>query len=203
MAIGMAHGHCDTAVEEKQPKSNKGNWRGVTLLSVGVKILARIVANRPQAFSETLMDEEQVGFRRNRGVDDVLQVSRRITKEICFAQEGEQVTLAQYDIEKAYPRVNRYALSHYMDTDGTPRSPPRFYQRLSRTSRSEQLSGPHIRRSISPLHRRSRAQRRMSIVAASLQPISPGSAAGLPTATQTQGGTSRPGTGHQMEVQNR
>ena len=61
--------------KRKRPKSNKGNWRGVTLLSVGVKTLARIVATRVQSFSEQFMDEEQQGFRTNRGVDDVPQTS--------------------------------------------------------------------------------------------------------------------------------
>ena len=56
------------------------------------------------------MDEEQQGFRRNRGVDDVLQVSRRVTEEICFTKSGETVMLTLYDIEKAYPILNREAL---------------------------------------------------------------------------------------------
>ena len=106
--------------KKKQPKSNKGNWRGVTLLSVGVKILARIVASRLQTFSESFMDEEQQGFRRNRGVDDVLQISRRITEEVCFAKSGEPATLTLYDIEKAYPRVNREALWILLARRGAP-----------------------------------------------------------------------------------
>ena len=59
----------------KHPKTCKQNWRGVTLLSIGSKLIARIVANRVQTFSESFMDEQQQCFRRNRGVDDVLQES--------------------------------------------------------------------------------------------------------------------------------
>ena len=55
----------------KHPKSNKHNWRGVTLLSIGAKLIARVVENRVQTFTESFMDEPQQGFRRNRGVDDV------------------------------------------------------------------------------------------------------------------------------------
>ena len=92
---------------QKQPRSDKNNWRGVTLLSVGAKVVARIVANRFQTHTGEFMDERQQGFRRNRGVDDVLQVSRRITEEVVSSGPTEPVIVTLYDIEKAYPRVNR------------------------------------------------------------------------------------------------
>ena len=77
--------------KQKQPRSDKNNWRGVTLLSVGAKVVAHIVANRLQTHTEEFMDERQQGFRRNRGVDDVLQVSRRITEEVVSSGPTEPV----------------------------------------------------------------------------------------------------------------
>lgn len=108
--------------KNKPPKSNKNNWRGVVLLSVGSKLLARIVASRIQAFTETIMDEEQQGFRRNRSVDDVLQISRRLAEEISQAKgiPNQQIHLTLYDIEKAYPRINREALWEIMTRKGIP-----------------------------------------------------------------------------------
>lgn len=106
--------------KNKHPRSDKGNWRGVALLSVGVKLLARVVASRIQTFSESFMDEEQQGFPRNRGVDDVLQVSRRIAEEICSSQGQEVIKLTLYDIEKAYPRINREALWTLLHKRGAP-----------------------------------------------------------------------------------
>ena len=106
--------------KQKHPKSNKNNWRGVTLLSIGVKLISRIVASRIQQFSESFMDEEQQGFRRNRGVDDVLQVSRRIAEEICSSRGTDNVKLTLYDIEKAYPRINREALWSLLQKRGAP-----------------------------------------------------------------------------------
>ena len=44
----------------------------------GVKLLASVLASRIQQSSETFIDEEQQGFRRSRGLDDILQVSRRL-----------------------------------------------------------------------------------------------------------------------------
>ena len=106
--------------KQKHPRSNKSNWRGVTLLSIGGKLISRIVASRLQQFSESFMDEEQQGFRRNRGVDDVLQVSRRIAEEICSSRGVENVKLTLYDIEKAYPRINREALWSLLHKRGAP-----------------------------------------------------------------------------------
>ena len=66
------------------------------------------------------MDEEQQGFRRNRGVDDVLQISRRLTEEICSSRGPTHVHLTLYDIEKAYPRINRQALWTLLKRRGMP-----------------------------------------------------------------------------------
>lgn len=106
--------------KKKFPKENKNNWRGVVLLSIGSKLVARLVASRLQKFSESFLDEEQQGFRRNRSVDDVLQVTRRIAEEVCTASAGEAVHLTLYDIEKAYPRVNREALWQILHKRGAP-----------------------------------------------------------------------------------
>ena len=108
--------------KQKHPRSNKSNWRGVTLLSIGGKLISRIVASRLQQFSESFMDEEQQGFRRNRGVDDVLQVSRRIAEEVCSSRGQDNIKLTLYDIEKAYPRINREALWTLLHKRGAPAS---------------------------------------------------------------------------------
>ena len=109
----------------KHPKTCKHNWRGVTLLSIRSKLIARIVANRVQTFSESFMDEQQQGFRRNRGVDDVLQESRRLTEEIVSSRGPQNVHITLYDIEKAYPRINRDALWQLLQ-----RNTARIYQRV-------------------------------------------------------------------------
>ena len=106
--------------KKKQPKSNKGSWRGVTLLNVGFKIIARILANRLQEFSTQFMDEERQGFRRNRGVDDVLQASRSVAEEVCFTTSGDPIVLTLYDRE-GVPTRNREALRILLEKRGAPR----------------------------------------------------------------------------------
>lgn len=85
-------------------------WRGVTLLSVGAKVMARLVANRLAGWVDPWLHEAQTGFRGGCGTDDAIQVSRRIAEEISRVVSDEVVLLRFFDIEKAYPRVCRAAL---------------------------------------------------------------------------------------------
>ena len=90
--------------KNKGKKTDKNTWRGITLLSVGSKILARVVSMRLQRWDEPWMNEAQCGFRRGRGVDDLLQVSRKVLEEVNRCINDEVVMMCFFDIEKAYPR---------------------------------------------------------------------------------------------------
>ena len=92
------------------------------MLSVGSKLLARVVASRVQAWTEQFLHEAQAGVRQGRGVDDVLQATRRIVEEVASAQGSDETLLIRlFDIEKAYPRVSRDTLWKLMLTKGAPR----------------------------------------------------------------------------------
>ena len=95
----------------KGHKKDKNSWRGITLLSVGSKLIARVVATRLRSWFDAHLGLNQFGFRRGRGVDDALQLTRRLVEEVATsAGEGKGIELAFHDIEKAYPRVCRGAL---------------------------------------------------------------------------------------------
>jgi hypothetical protein len=106
--------------KRKGCKRDKAMYRGICLLSVGTKLLARIVSSRLQWWSEGFMDETQNGNRRGRGVDDVLQVSRRIAEEICRLDEDEWYLISLFDLEKAFPKVCRDALWRLLEERGCP-----------------------------------------------------------------------------------
>lgn len=79
-----------------------------TLLSIGSKLLARVVAQRVQIWSDPWIPEAQMGSRRDRSVDDALQVTRRLVEEATASQmSADTMLLRLLDIEKAYPRVSR------------------------------------------------------------------------------------------------
>ena len=106
--------HCG----EKGNTKDKNTWRGVTLLSVGTKLLARIVAMRTQMWLQEVMDEEQNGFRKGRGADDVHQVTMRLVDTLKRTKGNKTFIIAFYDIEKAYPKICREALWELLKQEG-------------------------------------------------------------------------------------
>ena len=97
--------------KRKGNKKDKNTWRGITLLSVGSKLLARVVATRLRSWFDGHLGLHQFGFRKGRGVDDALQITRRLVEEVATSSgDHEGVELSFHDIEKAYPRVCRSAL---------------------------------------------------------------------------------------------
>ena len=74
--------------KQKGKKEDRNTWRGVVLLSVGSKVLARVVAERTSKWAETFLHPNLNGFRRARGCDDTLQVTRRIAEDIVDSNFG-------------------------------------------------------------------------------------------------------------------
>lgn len=110
-------------LHKKGDRDNCNNYRGVCLLAMGSRILARVVADRLREWSEKmkLVDEDQQGFRRGRATTDATQVMMRIQEDAvdlrkrCAAhgvemEDGEKYVASLLDLRKAYPRVNKPAL---------------------------------------------------------------------------------------------
>ncbi|CAE8670872.1 unnamed protein product, partial [Polarella glacialis] len=106
--------------KKKGDRQDKNTWRGVTLLSVGTKLLARVVASRLARWSDQWLHEGQTGFRAGRGTDDAQQVSRRIAEEVSKVDGDEVVLLRFFDIEKAYPRVCKDGMWEVLKRRGCP-----------------------------------------------------------------------------------
>jgi exonuclease III len=82
-----------------------GNYRGLSLLPVTGKILARVIKNRLQPYLETQFHEAQAGFRQGRGVVDQIFVTRQLMR--ASRRHGTPLAMAFIDIEKAYDSVDR------------------------------------------------------------------------------------------------
>ena len=61
--------------KRKGDRHDRNTWRGITLLSVGSKLVARICAARLQRWTRTWLNPFQFGFRKGSGVDDVQQIT--------------------------------------------------------------------------------------------------------------------------------
>ena len=108
---------------KKGDREDPGNYRGVCLLAMGSRILARVIAKRLGRWAEdlSLLDENQAGFRKGRSTADVTQMmvrmeedvsdlKRRVNEHGCEMDENEWPVARLLDLRKAYPRVNKPAL---------------------------------------------------------------------------------------------
>ena len=95
------------------------NYRGVCLLSMCSRILARVIAKRLSWWAEWLglLDDNQAGFRAGRSTADVVQVMVRMEEDVsdCMRRvndvnEYEWPVARLLDLRKAYPRVSKPAL---------------------------------------------------------------------------------------------
>ncbi len=108
---------------KKGDRNRRDNYRGVCLLAMGSRILARIMANRIRLWAEklNLFDDDQSGFRKDRSTADATQVMVRIQEDTAdlrrrkeargeVIEDGEVPVARLLDLRKAYPRVNKPAL---------------------------------------------------------------------------------------------
>ena len=116
---------------KKGDREDPGNYRGVCLLAMGSRILARVVARRLGGWAEHLglLDENQAGFRKGRSTADVTQMMVRINEDVWDMKrrvaeydvnmnEDDWPVARLLDLRKAYPRVNKPALWSLLERCG-------------------------------------------------------------------------------------
>ena len=98
-----------TLYKNKGEKSDCSNYRGITLLSIAGKILARVLLNRlmPNIADEHL-PESQCGFRANRSTTDMVFVLRQLQEKCREQNKGVYTTFV--DLTKAFDTVSRKGL---------------------------------------------------------------------------------------------
>ena len=104
-----------------------GNYRGVCLLSMSSRVLARVIARRVSVWAEGmgLLDDNQAGFRSGRSTADVVQMMVRVQEDVddCRrrvndASECEWPVAKLLDLRKAYPRVSKPGLWSLLERYG-------------------------------------------------------------------------------------
>ena len=95
--------------KNKGDLSSCDNHRGISLLSIAGKILARIMLNRiTKHILDDVVSESQCGFRKQRGMVDMVFAIRQL-QEKCVEQH-QDLHLLFIDLTKAFDSVNRAAL---------------------------------------------------------------------------------------------
>ena len=108
--------------KRKGNRNSCDNHRGISLLSIAGKILARILLNRLNAHLENgLLPESQCGFRRGRSTVDMIFAARQL-QEKCREQNVSLLTTF-VDLTKAFDTVSRVGLWKIMSKFGCP---PKF-----------------------------------------------------------------------------
>ena len=126
---GIKRGLIIPLYKMKGDRNDPNNYRGVCLLSMGRRIVARIVATRLKAWAEDmgLLDDNQAGFRKGRSTADATQVMMRLQEDAedlkkrrgdATADDDLTPSARLLDLTKAYPRVNKPALWRLLERYG-------------------------------------------------------------------------------------
>ena len=109
--------------KNKGEKSDRSNYRGITLLSIAGLFLARVLLKRliPTIAQENT-PESQCGLRSNTGTVDMIFVLRQI-QEKC-GEENMGLYAAVVDLTKAFDTVSRDGLWKILARLGCP---PNFF----------------------------------------------------------------------------
>ena len=95
------------------------NYRGISLLSVAGKILARIIINRiNEHITDVVCSESQCGFRKGRGTVDMIFCLRQIQEK--SREHRTPLYMAFIDLTKAFDTVSRTALWIVLKKVGIP-----------------------------------------------------------------------------------
>ena len=104
---------------------NKGNrkicdnHRGISLLSIAGKILARVILNRViKHVIDDVYPESQCGFRAGRGTIDMIFSLRQIAEKV--REKKHEMYMVFVDLTKAFDTVNRTALWRVLQKLGIP-----------------------------------------------------------------------------------
>lgn len=105
-------------------KDNKyccGNHRGISLLSIAGKILARVILNRVTLFLvNSVQPEAQCGFRAGRGTIDMIFALRQVQEKVREQNKHLYIFMVFIDLTKAFDFVNRVALWIVLRKFGCP-----------------------------------------------------------------------------------
>lgn len=104
--------------KNKGDRRNCNNHRGISLLSIAGKIMARMIVNRLVPLSEGLQPESQNGFRAERGTVGMIFSARQI-QEKCREQHKD-LYMIFIDLEKAFDSVCRPGLWKLLLHSGCP-----------------------------------------------------------------------------------
>lgn len=80
------------------------NWRGLTMLTLTEKILAKLMANRVKLVAGRLVDPQQTGFLKGRDIMDNI-LTFKLVEEVANSRRRQLIFL-NLDFMKDYDRIS-------------------------------------------------------------------------------------------------
>ena len=106
--------------KRKGDRATCGNSRGISLLSVAGKVLAKLLLGRlNKNIVDRVCPESQCGFRRERGTVDMVFVVRQLQEK--RREQNRNMCIAFIDLTKAFDTVDRDLFWIVMRRFGCPR----------------------------------------------------------------------------------
>ena len=106
-------------LHKKNDKTICTNYRGISLLNVGYKILAKVINAKLKPYAEKAIGEYQCGFRSGRAPTDQM-FALRLIMEKCY-EFNVTVHQLYIDFQAAYDSINRGKLYSAMLELGVPK----------------------------------------------------------------------------------
>ena len=107
-----------TIYKEKGDRSDCGNHRGISLLSIAGKILAKTFLNKLKKISENVLPERHCGFRAERFTSDMISSLRQLQERAV--EQQTPLYMVFVDFSKAFDAVGRETLWRVIRIYGCP-----------------------------------------------------------------------------------
>lgn len=107
-----------TIFKNKGSRTDCGNYRGISLLAIAGKVLAKIIQIRIVDNFLSTVSESQCGFRSDRSTVDMIFTARQL-QEKCIEQNLDMYAVF-IDLTKAFDTVDRRALWQVLRSLGCP-----------------------------------------------------------------------------------
>ena len=95
-------------LHKKEDRTICGNYRGICILPVGYKILAKVLYKCLQVFCEDIIGDCQAGFRPNRATTDQIFIIRQALEKYWEFNKNSYHLFV--DFKQAYDSVHRPSL---------------------------------------------------------------------------------------------
>ena len=106
-------------IYKKGDRTDCGNYRGISLLSIAGKIFAKILLNRLSThITPEVVPETQCGFRGNRSTVDMIFCLRQLQEK--YIEQDRPLYMVFVDFSKAFDTVGRTGLWQLLRKYGCP-----------------------------------------------------------------------------------